>query len=84
MQRFAQPRPRCHSCALVVPEGVRHCGACLLQPPPLHRCLAALDYAYPWAEVLAAFKFQGDPGWARALAPLLRSPPWVEPTPQAG
>ena len=83
VQRFAQPRPRCHSCALAVPEGVRQCGACLLQPPPLHRCLAALDYAYPWAEVLAAFKFQGDPGWARALAPLLRSTPWVEPTLEA-
>ena len=83
VQRFGQPRPRCHSCALVVPEGVRHCGACLRQPPPLHRCLAALDYAYPWADVLAAFKFQGDPGWARALAPLLRSTPWVEPTLEA-
>ena len=83
VQRFAQPRPRCHSCALAVPEGVRQCGACLRQPPPLHRCLAALDYAYPWAEVLAAFKFQGDPGWARALAPLLRSTPWVEPTLEA-
>lgn len=25
-QRLVQPRPRCHSCALAVPEGVRQCG----------------------------------------------------------
>ena len=42
-------------------------------------CLAAVDYGYPWAGAMAEFKFRGDPGWASALATLLRSAPWVEP-----
>lgn len=41
--------------------------------------MAAVDYGYPWAGILAQFKFQGDPGWAASLATLLRSTPWAEP-----
>ncbi|WP_026434748.1 ComF family protein [Acidovorax sp. JHL-9] len=81
--RFAQPRARCTRCALPVPEGVAECGACLREPPALDACLAAVDYAYPWAGAIAEFKFRGDPGWAAALATLLRSTPWVEPALEA-
>lgn len=42
-----------------------------------------MDYAYPWAGALAQFKFQGDPGWAGALATLMRSTPWAEPALEA-
>ncbi|MEN9463777.1 MAG: hypothetical protein RLZZ355_1707, partial [Pseudomonadota bacterium] len=77
--RFAQPRTRCARCALPVPEGVSQCGACLREPPRVDACLAAVDYGYPWAGAMAEFKFRGDPGWASALATLLRSAPWVEP-----
>ena len=81
--RFAQPATRCERCALRVPEGMDVCGACLRQPPAFDHCLAAVDYAYPWADALAAFKFRGDPGWAGALATLVRSTPWVEPALEA-
>jgi ComF family protein len=27
-----------------------------------------MTYAYPWRDIVAAFKFQGQPGWARHLA----------------
>lgn len=77
--RFAQPRARCLRCALPVPAGVRTCGACLRTPPLLDACHAAVDYGYPWAGVIADFKFRGDPGWAAALAGLLRATPGVEP-----
>lgn len=77
--RFAQPVPRCASCALPVPAGVRRCGACLRQPPPLDACLAAVSYRWPWPQGIARFKFQQHSGWARPLATLLRSTPWVEP-----
>lgn len=77
--RFAQPRPRCLTCALPVPAGVRQCGACLKAPPPLDRCLAAVDYAFPWSNLIGRFKFNSTPGWAASLAELLRSTPWVEP-----
>jgi ComF family protein len=79
VRRFAPPRPRCATCAIAVPEGVAQCGTCLRHPPGLDACHAAVDYGYPWADVLAEFKFHGDPGWAGTLATLLRSTPWVEP-----
>lgn len=77
--RFAQPQPRCRRCALPVPAGVPECGACLAAPPPLDACYAAVTYAYPWAGLIARYKFQGQPGWAGAFATLMRSAPWVEP-----
>ena len=77
--RFAQPRLRCSTCALVVPEGVGQCGNCLRQAPPLDACLAAVDYAYPWSQCIARYKFQQHVGWAATLADLLRHSPWVEP-----
>ena len=71
--RFAQPRPRCIGCALPVPEGVFSCGACLKHPPPLARCLCAVDYAWPWRGLVARFKFHEQPGWDWPLAWLMRS-----------
>ncbi|AMO22797.1 ComF family protein [Ramlibacter solisilvae] len=77
--RFAQPQPRCLTCALPVPSGVRQCGRCVSAPPPLDACHAAVSYAYPWSGLLGQYKFNGQAGWARAFAILLRSAPWVEP-----
>lgn len=77
--RFAQPAARCQRCALRVPTGVSVCGACIRTPPSFDACIAAVDYAYPWADALAQFKFRRDPGWARALSTLMRSTPWMEP-----
>lgn len=77
--RFARPRPRCRLCALPLNTGTPVCGDCLLRPPPWQACLAALDYAYPWAGVLGRFKFRQSAGLAATLASLMRSAPWVEP-----
>lgn len=83
MARFAQPVARCPTCALQVPRtsgaGPRPCGDCLKSPPPLDACLAAVSYAYPWSDLIANYKFNGNPGAAAFLATLLRSAPWVEP-----
>ena len=81
--RFAQPVARCRRCALQVPAGETECGACILQPPIFDACVAAVDYAYPWVDALADFKFRADPGWAGTLATLMRSTPWVEPAMEA-
>lgn len=78
--RFAQPRLRCTRCALPVPDGVKHCGACLRHPPPLTRCLAAVDYGWPWRDLLARFKFDSHPGWAPHLAWLMQGSAWAEDT----
>ncbi len=83
MVLFAQPVARCQTCALPVPAGVRRCGECLVHPPPLEACLAALHYAYPWSDLIADFKFRQHPGWAAHFAMLMRSTPWVEPALEA-
>lgn len=60
-----------------MPEGVRECGGCLREPPPLDACHAAVHYAYPWSALIAQYKFQHQPGWAMALAGLLHATPGV-------
>lgn len=47
------------------------------KPPPLDACFVAVDYAYPWAGLIAHYKFHGEPGWAGAFAQLLREVPGV-------
>lgn len=81
--RFAQPVPRCASCALALPAlptaGVTRCGACLVTPPPLDACLAAVSYAYPWNTCITSYKFGSNPAWAATFSLLLKSAPWIEP-----
>lgn len=79
--RFAVPQPRCHTCAMPLSTNSQplQCSACLRQPPPLDACIAAVTYGYPWSSAITQFKFQGDPGWAGALAALLRSTPQAAP-----
>ena len=72
---FAQPRHRCRLCALALPEGVPTCGRCLREPPPLDACRAAVSYGYPWAALVARYKFGGEAGWADTFAPLLLAVP---------
>ncbi len=77
--RFAQPRPRCRRCALPLAAAAAECGHCLRQAPPIDACYAAVSYEYPWSALIAQFKFNGQAGWARTFATLMRSAPWVEP-----
>jgi ComF family protein len=64
-------------------SGTLQCGACVREPPPLDRCVAAVAYEFPWSRLLVRFKFHGQPGWARSLALLMRSAPWAEPVLEA-
>jgi len=80
VDRFAQPQPRCRTCALPVLPGIAQCGACVREPPPLDACVAAVAYGYPWSRLVTEFKFQEQTGWAGAFAMLMRSAPWVEPS----
>ena len=80
--RFAASQPRCSTCALQLPaqagvDAFLQCGTCLCQPPPLDACIAAVSYGYPWTQAITQFKFQGDPGWAGALAALWQNTPQV-------
>ena len=83
MRLFGQPRIRCRTCAASLPQTVSQCGACLRQPPPLAEVLAAVDYDYPWANMVRDFKFHADIAWARSFARMMRSTPWVDPALEA-
>ena len=81
LERWAPARVRCQRCALPLPPALAGvlsgmaCGACLSTPPPLARCVAAVDYGWPWRALLARYKFQGHSGWADALAARMRASP---------
>src|SRR5436190_9797419 len=62
LQRHARPVPRCWTCAARLPlalggEPRPQCGRCLVEPPPLDRTVAALDYRFPWDGLLQHFKY---------------------------
>jgi ComF family protein len=78
LHRFTQPQPRCPRCALPLAAGAQQCGPCMKRPLPLDACLCAVDYRYPWTGVIAQFKFQQQPGWADALAQVMRNAPGVD------
>lgn len=77
VRRFARPVPRCRRCAIHVLSGQPICGPCLLHPPTLTSCHAALDYAFPWSACIADFKFHDDPSWAGMLGQLMMQAPGV-------
>lgn len=70
---FVRRTPRCARCALAVPEGVQLCGRCLRSPPPLDACHALVSYGFPWASLVARYKFAGQAGWADTFARLMRA-----------
>ncbi|MDM4767591.1 phosphoribosyltransferase family protein [Pelomonas sp. SE-A7] len=47
------------------------CLACLREQPPLDRCVAALDYAFPWDRLLQRYKFHQGIELRRPLLDLL-------------
>ncbi len=78
MERLGRAQPRCPGCALPLAPGLRQCVRCHEAPlTPLKQCFARVTYAYPWMDLVAQFKFQGQPAWARELAR------WVLDTPEA-
>lgn len=66
--RFGNPVPRCVRCALEVPTGAAECGACLRDPPPFERTVAAVDYAHPWNRLITSYKFHQALDLAPAFA----------------
>jgi len=68
------------TCALPLPTSAKRCGRCLSHPPPLDLCLSATDYAWPWVDLIARYKFQQQAGWSGPLATLMLSTPWAEDT----
>ncbi|RZL01661.1 MAG: ComF family protein [Rubrivivax sp.] len=91
LSAFAPPRLRCGRCALTLEPGRPDCLACEDHPPEFDRAVAAVDYASPWRELVARFKFNGDVALAKPLSALMAAqlkslprrgrPQWIVPTP---
>jgi ComF family protein len=71
VQRYGAVVNRCGQCAVRTPSGVMRCGACIAHPPPFARGVAAVDYAFPWSGLIAAFKFHQALDLTQALSQLL-------------
>lgn len=80
VSRFARLRWRCGVCAVALGQDSGLCGNCLTQPTPapLEHCLTAVDYAYPWDDLIARFKFRDEPGLAGVLAERMLATPGAE------
>jgi len=71
-QAHAGLRPRCPGCALPLAPGLQRCVRCTEAPlSALARCDARVGYHYPWDGLVARFKFQAEPAWARLFAHLM-------------
>ncbi len=81
VERFAPIAQRCISCALRLTGSATRCGQCLVHGSVLDACYAAVDYGYPWDNLLGKLKFNGgshaggvsgaDPAIARTLANIM-------------
>lgn len=71
-------RLACQLCAAKIAAGQTVCASCRRTPPPLDRCVAALEYDYPWDQLISRFKFNGEAGLADALAELMSAVPAVQ------
>ncbi|MEI7783057.1 MAG: ComF family protein [Betaproteobacteria bacterium] len=78
-QRFATARARCPHCALAwsATADMPTCPQCQGQALPLQACFAAVDYGYPWAELLGDYKFRRRTGLSSLFAQLLLQTPGV-------
>jgi ComF family protein len=59
--------------------GLDGCIRCREGPPRrLDRCVARVTYEHPWTDLIARFKFQGEPAWAGLFASLMLTVPEAE------
>jgi ComF family protein len=72
LERFAPPLPRCARCGLRTALPLPTCGGCLSDPPPWRSTTCAVDYGFPWDQLIARFKFQGQAELAGPLAQLMQ------------
>ena len=69
---FTDTSARCKQCALRLDANSSGlCGMCAKPDPWLDSTVAAVDYGYPWNQLIARFKFHGDTAWAHTFAHMM-------------
>jgi ComF family protein len=74
---FNRATARCIQCSLRTAPGIQRCAACSQSPPNWSLGAAAVDYAFPWSELINAYKSQGDVGLGHGFAALMHSDPII-------
>jgi ComF family protein len=69
--RFTSLEPRCLRCAHKIPASVQVCGACTTKPPAFTRTLSAVDYTFPWDNLVLQLKFNAGLDLVNILASLV-------------
>lgn len=54
-----------------MPAAALACATCVHQPPPWRTACCAVDYGFPWSQLVAQFKYQDRPEHARLFSRLL-------------
>lgn len=67
VQRYAEFKVRCQTCAIELPKGQLLCGSCMRTGSSLDLTVSALDYGFPWNKLLQQFKFSNRIELAQAL-----------------
>lgn len=76
---------RCRTCALELATDLsggqrphpQLCASCIAGSPSTDAAFAGVTYGFPWAGLIASFKFGERPGWAAFFARLLLNSPGV-------
>lgn len=68
--RFRPCGERCPACAQPLMTG--HCACAGQGPAHLDACVAAVDYAWPWNELIGRFKYAAEAGLAHVLADVMQ------------
>jgi ComF family protein len=62
---------RCRRCGIRLVPPLAVCGECIVAPPAFTHTVAAVDYAYPWVDLIGRFKFGAALDLAGVLAAVL-------------
>ena len=69
---FKQPKNRCCSCAIELPDTrLSVCGYCLKQPFAFNHTIAAVSYISPWKELVQNLKFYKRTDYGHSVAQLM-------------
>lgn len=69
--QWGQPVKRCLQCAIRLDAPGRVCGQCLTTRPALTSCCAAVDYGFPWSDIVLKLKREHGSAWAKPMAGLM-------------
>jgi ComF family protein len=93
-QQFTSTQLRCQICSIeLASTDTQVCALCVHHTLNWNQCACVTNYQYPWSHLIACFKFQQQPQWAKwmakqmiltpAIAQLILDSDWLIPIPSS-